>query len=185
MSITISPRSTSRANELSNSKLPASTARLEARISTELHALLERAAEIQGRTICQTTPSLVEEVARAQGVEITLEKHGLRSAAQTFDWLTSATPEAVQQGLTSGQPTILDLGARSCIPCKKMAPILGALAETYRERAHVLFIDLHEDQDAIKTWRIQMYLGLSLTFTALGLAAGLFGTLFGRPSRTS
>jgi thioredoxin 1 len=71
--------------------------------------------------------------------------------------LPSASADQVQQALTSGQPTLIDLGARACIPCKKMAPILSALAETYRERAHVLFIDLHEDEDAIKTYRIQMY----------------------------
>jgi thioredoxin 1 len=71
--------------------------------------------------------------------------------------LPSASPETVEQALNSGRPTVLDLGARSCIPCKRMAPILAGLAETYRDRAQVLFIDLHEDQEAIKTWRIQMY----------------------------
>lgn len=71
--------------------------------------------------------------------------------------LPSASPETVGQALNSGRPTLLDLGARSCIPCKRMAPILAGLAETYRERAQVLFIDLHEDEQAIKTWRIQMY----------------------------
>ncbi|NVZ10487.1 thioredoxin family protein [Allochromatium humboldtianum] len=71
--------------------------------------------------------------------------------------LPSASPETVEQALNSGRPTILDLGARACIPCKRMAPILAGLAETYRERVQVLFIDLHEDEQAIKTWRIQMY----------------------------
>jgi thioredoxin 1 len=71
--------------------------------------------------------------------------------------LPSATPETVQHALSSGQPTLIDLGARACIPCKKMAPILASLADTYRQRANVLFIDLHEDEDAIKTFRIQMY----------------------------
>ena len=71
--------------------------------------------------------------------------------------LPSASHETVEQALNSGRPTILDLGARACIPCKRMAPILAGLAETYRERAQVLFIDLYEDEQAIKTWRIQMY----------------------------
>ncbi|MGQ9660607.1 MAG: thioredoxin domain-containing protein, partial [Thermochromatium sp.] len=71
--------------------------------------------------------------------------------------LPSASPETVEQALNSSRPTILDLGARARIPCKRMAPILAGLAETYRERAQVLFIDLHEDEQAIKTWRIQMY----------------------------
>lgn len=41
-----------------------STARLEARISTELHALLKRAAEIQGRTMTDFVVSAVQEAAQ-------------------------------------------------------------------------------------------------------------------------
>jgi uncharacterized protein (DUF1778 family) len=43
---------------------PHSTARLEARISTELHALLKRAAEIQGRTMTDFVVSAVQEAAQ-------------------------------------------------------------------------------------------------------------------------
>ena len=42
--------------------------------------------------------------------------------------LPSATDAAVRQALGSGKPTVIDLGARTCIPCKKMAPILESLA---------------------------------------------------------
>jgi uncharacterized protein (DUF1778 family) len=41
-----------------------STARLEARISTELHATLKRAAEIEGRTITDFVISAVQEAAQ-------------------------------------------------------------------------------------------------------------------------
>ena len=41
-----------------------STARLEARISTELHAMLKRAAEIQGRTLTDFVVSAVQEAAQ-------------------------------------------------------------------------------------------------------------------------
>lgn len=40
-----------------------STARLEARISTELHAMLKRAAEIQGRTMTDFVVSAVQDAA--------------------------------------------------------------------------------------------------------------------------
>ena len=40
------------------------TARLEARISTELHVLLKRAAEIQGRTMTDFVVSAVQEAAQ-------------------------------------------------------------------------------------------------------------------------
>ncbi len=42
---------------------PNSTARLEARISTELHAMLKRAAELQGRTMTDFVVSAVQQAA--------------------------------------------------------------------------------------------------------------------------
>lgn len=39
-------------------------------------------------------------------------------------------------------PRLIDLGARSCIPCRKMAPILDALREEYAGRLKVSFIDV-------------------------------------------
>ncbi len=41
-----------------------STARLEARISTELHVMLKRAAEIQGRTMTDFVVSAVQDAAQ-------------------------------------------------------------------------------------------------------------------------
>ena len=43
---------------------PTSTARLEARISTDLHSLLKRAAELQGRTMTDFVVSAVQEAAQ-------------------------------------------------------------------------------------------------------------------------
>lgn len=48
----------------SSSASPASTARLEARISTDLHATLKRAAEIQGRTMTDFVIAAVQEAAQ-------------------------------------------------------------------------------------------------------------------------
>ena len=70
--------------------------------------------------------------------------------------LPSATDAMVRQSLSSGKPTLIDLGARSCIPCKKMAPILESLSAEYRSRASVLFIDVRENGAAAEKFRIQM-----------------------------
>lgn len=77
-------------------------------------------------------------------------------ATTAFAELPSASATAISQALASGKPTIIDLGARSCIPCKKMAPILEALAVEYQGKASILFIDVHEDQAAAKKYRVQM-----------------------------
>ncbi len=70
--------------------------------------------------------------------------------------LPSASATTVSRTLVSGKPTVIDLGARTCIPCRKMAPILESLAGEYRGRASVLFIDVHEDEAAAKRFRVQM-----------------------------
>lgn len=44
-----------------------------------------------------------------------------------------------------GMVTMVDLGAKKCIPCKMMAPILQELQSEYRERAAVIFIDVWEN----------------------------------------
>ena len=54
-----------------------------------------------------------------------------------------------------GMVTVVDLGARTCIPCKMMAPILVELEKDYRGRAAVLFIDVREDYDAAKRFGIR------------------------------
>ena len=70
--------------------------------------------------------------------------------------LPSATDTTIRQALSSGNPTVIDLGARTCIPCKKMAPILESLSNEYRGKAGVLFVDVHDDQAAARKYRVQM-----------------------------
>ena len=85
------------------------------------------------------------------GVAITLMLAGAACAE-----LPSATDAVVRQALASGKPAVIDLGARHCIPCKKMAPILESMSNEYRGKANVLFIDVHEDEAAAKRFRVQM-----------------------------
>ena len=80
----------------------------------------------------------------------------LMFAAAAQAELPSATDASVRQFLSSGKPTVIDLGARTCIPCKKMAPILESLSTEYRAKAGVLFIDVREDQAAARKFRVQM-----------------------------
>lgn len=44
-----------------------------------------------------------------------------------------------------GMVTLVDLGAKKCIPCKMMAPILEKLEKVYAGRAAVVFLDVWED----------------------------------------
>jgi thioredoxin 1 len=70
--------------------------------------------------------------------------------------LPSASAAAINQALISGKPVVIDLGARSCVQCKKMAPILETLAKEYRNRASVLFIDVSRDDAAAERFKVRM-----------------------------
>lgn len=46
-----------------------------------------------------------------------------------------------------GTVTMIDLGAKSCVPCKMMAPILEKLEKEYKGKADVVFIDVWQNPD--------------------------------------
>ncbi len=54
-----------------------------------------------------------------------------------------------------GKVTMVDLGAKKCIPCKMMAPIIEALQEEYKGRAVVTFIDVWEKPEEAKKFSIR------------------------------
>ena len=85
-------------------------------------------------------------------VSLILMQPGLSTGAD----LPSATDANIRAALGSGRPTVADFGARSCIPCKKMAPILAELEHELKGRGNVLFTDVREDGDLARLYRIQM-----------------------------
>ena len=51
--------------------------------------------------------------------------------------------------------TMLDLGAKSCIPCKMMAPILERLGVFYEGKAAIRFIDIRENSEAATQYGVR------------------------------
>jgi len=80
----------------------------------------------------------------------------LLTSATAHAELPSAPAAAISLALSSGKPTIIDLGARSCVQCRKMAPILESLAAEYRGKANVLFIDVQQDSAAAEKYSVRM-----------------------------
>ena len=46
-----------------------------------------------------------------------------------------------------GMVTMVDLGAKKCIPCKMMAPIIEKMEKVYRDKAAIVFIDVWENRE--------------------------------------
>jgi thioredoxin 1 len=59
---------------------------------------------------------------------------------------TAPIPEVPVKGMV----TMIDLGAKTCIPCKMMAPILVNLEKKYAGKAAVIFLDINEYPELIK-----------------------------------
>ncbi len=54
-----------------------------------------------------------------------------------------------------GMVTMVDLGAKKCVPCKMMAPILEDLEKEYKDRAAIIFIDVWVNPNAGKKFGIR------------------------------
>ena len=54
-----------------------------------------------------------------------------------------------------GMVTMIDLGAKKCIPCKMMAPILQKLEKQYDGKAAIVFIDVWENREQAKRFGIR------------------------------
>ena len=53
-------------------------------------------------------------------------------------------------------PKLLDFGAGTCIPCKKMAPILKELSEEYKGRVDIKIIEVYVDRELTRENQIRL-----------------------------
>jgi thiol-disulfide isomerase/thioredoxin len=52
----------------------------------------------------------------------------------------------VDRARRSGKPTIVEFGAKGCIPCDMMQPILDKLRKDYPQKLNVVFVHVGEEQ---------------------------------------
>ena len=55
---------------------------------------------------------------------------------------------------SKGLVTLVDIGAKSCIPCKMMDPILQKMDKRYEGKAAVIFIDVRFHQEEARRFQI-------------------------------
>ncbi len=55
-----------------------------------------------------------------------------------------------------GHPTLIELGSDTCIPCKRMAPILAELKTEYAGTMDVHFLDVHKNPEVVDMYSIQV-----------------------------
>jgi thioredoxin 1 len=64
---------------------------------------------------------------------------------------TPAVPEVPAKDMV----TMVDIGARECIPCKMMAPIMESLEKEYAGKAAIIFIDVWKNKEQGKRFGIR------------------------------
>ena len=60
-----------------------------------------------------------------------------------------------QQVPIKGMVTMVDVGAKACIPCKMMIPVIESLSEEYEGRAGIVFIDVWKNPDESQKFGIR------------------------------
>lgn len=68
----------------------------------------------------------------------------------------AADGESAPQVPVPGMVTMVDFGAKKCIPCKMMTPIMAELEKDYKGRAAIVLIDVWENPAAGRQFRIQL-----------------------------
>jgi thioredoxin 1 len=77
-------------------------------------------------------------------------------ADTSYSQPTSGPHNAQPPDSRTGLPRLIDLGAKTCIPCKMMAPILDDLRRNYADQFITEFIDVRENPRAGRTYDIQV-----------------------------
>jgi thioredoxin 1 len=97
-------------------------------------------------------------VVGAAAAAIVLKGNKSSNAANSSTPVATTTAEsaAAAADATAKLPKLLDLGATKCIPCKMMAPILEELKKEYVGKMKVEFIDVWQNEDAGKTYGVEM-----------------------------
>jgi len=71
--------------------------------------------------------------------------------------LSQSSPDRIPKEIAKiSLPKLLDFGAGTCIPCKKMAPILQELAEEYKGRVVIKIIEVYQERELTRANGIRL-----------------------------
>lgn len=103
-------------------------------------------AVVVGATMVAKNASKEGAASEAAGQQVASQTAAQGSGALS-DEKATANPGS-QEAAIQPLPKLVDLGAKKCIPCKMMAPILEELREEYQGKFDVVFIDVWENESA-------------------------------------
>lgn len=124
----------------------------------------EHISEMRGASFDQVKTNIQNYLIQQKQVELvnqTIEQ--LKKEAQIIRneaWLEKQRalkpPNPLAAAFKSGKPTVLDLGASSCIPCKMMKPIFAELEQSLKDKANVILLEISDHRDLARQYRVRV-----------------------------
>ena len=96
--------------------------------------------------------AIVVALVAAVCIVVAVKKSGKPGSTRVADFNVPGESLAQSEGL----PALIDLGAKTCIPCKLMAPMLEELRKEYAGRLVVKFLDIDEKPEFIAKYNIRV-----------------------------
>src|SRR5512137_3226109 len=75
------------------------------------------------------------------------------SKGDNSDWV-GATP--LDEALSNGKPTVAEFGASTCIPCKRMKPVLEEIVAEHGDKLNLSFTDVRIHTSIATKYRISL-----------------------------
>ncbi len=124
----------------------------------------ERKAEMRGASFEQVKEDIKNFLLQEkQGRAIDAYIESLKTGAdiqRNENWLkqqrAKRPPDPLEPALKSGKPTVLDLGAGTCVPCKMMKPIFAELEKEYAGRANIILLEISEYRQIANKYNVRI-----------------------------
>ncbi|MFP4381837.1 MAG: thioredoxin family protein [Candidatus Sumerlaeia bacterium] len=123
-------------------------------VAIKVLIVLALAVVVGAAIVAKNTPekSADPEAADKQADSATATQESSGETSKEKATANAKSKEATTQAL----PKLVDLGAKSCVPCKMMAPILKNLQEEYSDQFETVFIDVWENRAAGSEYGIRV-----------------------------
>jgi peptidylprolyl isomerase len=120
-----------------------------------------QASQLDGNVMIFTVTGLSDEQIEIDANH-PLAGHDLTFYIELIEIVTSAKDKSgssltsipLEEALSSGKATLAEFGSNTCIPCKKMKPILEQLAVEYKDKVNILLIEVYDYMELTRQYEI-------------------------------
>ncbi|MFO7785442.1 MAG: thioredoxin domain-containing protein [Desulfatiglandales bacterium] len=98
----------------------------------------------------------LEEIRSSADIEINADRVQAIAARPSGSTDGTNTKEEFDTALKSGKPVLVDFGSNSCLPCRKLRPILDEIKKEKGGQVEVLVIDVNKHQGLSREYKVRV-----------------------------